>query len=78
MYGTHARVLCRSNHCFKLSDGLKCRLKTSWRKGRLKTVNPFSDGLCFISASRSCISTNRVRGYATHPTCSGTNFKTKV
>ena len=42
MCGTHARVLCRSNHCFELSDGLKRRLKTSWRKRRLKTVNTFS------------------------------------
>ena len=48
---THTRIFCRSNYCFKLSDGLKCRLKTSWHKGRLKTVNPFSDGLCFISGN---------------------------
>ncbi|WP_188212335.1 hypothetical protein [Neisseria sp. RH3002v2g] len=113
--GTHVRGFCRSSHCFKLSDDLK---------RRLKTVNPFSDGLVLFISSKcpqsvipaqagihtgrhgkpvgekgclsstiwipacagmtvfkqavACISTNRVRGCTTHPTCGGTGFKTEV
>ena len=33
-------------HCFKLSDDLKRRLKTSWCKGRLKSS--FQTALLFI------------------------------